>query len=66
MVQDDQGCAGNGATVRQVNALLVPAVLREGVLSMAHDHPKYEHKGQVATYDLIRTSYYWPGMYADS
>jgi hypothetical protein len=60
-------CAtGKGKLTRQINALLVPAGLRTRVLELAHSHPIYGHKGGQATYHMIKNSYFWPGMKADT
>jgi len=60
-------CAtGKGKLTRQINALLVPAGLRSRVLELAHSHPIYGHKGGLATYQLLRSSYFWPTMKADT
>ena len=60
-------CAtGKGKLTRQINALLVPAELRTRVLELAHSHPIYGHQGEQATYHMIKNSYFWPGMKADT
>ena len=55
-----------GKLTRQINTLLVPAELRTRVLELAHSHPIYGHKGGQATYHMIKNSYFWPGMKADT
>jgi hypothetical protein len=60
-------CAtGKGRLTRQINAILVPQPLRTRVLELAHTQPIYGHKGVLATYQLLRTSYYWPTMKGDT
>jgi hypothetical protein len=34
-------------------------------MELAHCHPVYEHKGSLATYQLLKASYYWPTMKRD-
>jgi hypothetical protein len=34
-------------------------------MELAHCHPLYEHKGSLATYQLLKASYYWPTMKRD-
>ena len=43
--------------------LVLPIVLRERVLTYLHND--LGHQGIERTLHLLRTRYYWPGMYAD-
>ena len=59
-------CAtGKGRLTRQINALLVPQGLRNRILQLAHSHPVFGHKGSLATYQQLKSSYYWPTMKRD-
>jgi hypothetical protein len=48
--------------------ILVPDVneLREELLKIFHDSPMAGHPGQQQTLELLRRSYYWLGMRADT
>lgn len=45
--------------------LWVPDGLREGVIKALHDPPSSAHSGGDKTLDLVKRSYYWPGMTRD-
>ena len=54
-----------GTPTRKAAVVLVPESLREEVLHKLHNHPFYGHKGMLATYDQLKSAYYWDTMYTD-
>ena len=45
--------------------LVVPAALRQEVLTAGHDDPTAGHLGTHKTYEKLRRRYYWRGLYQD-
>lgn len=43
--------------------LVVPKHLRSNILKSLHDAPTAGHLGFAKTYDRVRRTYYWPGMF---
>ena len=48
---------------RTYKCILVPEVLRDALLTLAHQHNG--HNGPPKTYSALKREYYWPGMHKD-
>ena len=57
-----QPCSDGSQEVRQV---VVPAKLRNQVMSLAHESLLGGHLGVKKTMDKVTTSFYWPGIHGD-
>ena len=57
--------APRGKPVTKAACLLVPQNLRKTVLKKLHKHPVLGHKGTLATYEQLKSAYFWENMYSD-
>ena len=57
--------AGVDSAWSTVVQVVVPRVLRNKVLSLAHDIPWSGHLGVTKTYDRVLRHFFWPGMKSD-
>ena len=48
---------------RTFKCILVPEVLRDALLTLAHQHNS--HNGAPRTYSALKREYYWPRMHRD-
>ena len=56
-------------TITSGTTVTIPAGINwasNRVLELAHSHPIFGHKRGQATYQMIKNSYFWPGMKADN
>lgn len=55
-------CLASGQRLKQ---LVIPHLLREAVMKMAHEGIMSGHQGTRSTTERILREFYWPGIYAD-